>query len=116
MKKFVFPIIVALFAAFSFSACDNEVTDDDLITNIQKYKDYTGQDQDGDAVTATFNATTFTISYVEFTLNLGGSWTVVNGKLNLTGADGWSSGIIEQDGKKLIISDNAGTTYSLTKK
>ena len=117
MKKFAFPIIVALIAMVSFNACDpvEPDPDGDLVAKIQKIKDYVGVDSDGDDITATFNATTFVISYVDIALSLNGTWTVQNGSLILTGEDAWLPGIIQEDGKKLTLSDGS-VTYSLSKK
>ena len=109
-------MIVALVAAFAFSACGPISPDEALILKIQKYKTYAGADNDGDAVTATFNADAFMISYDDIDLVLSGKWTVTGGFLIMTGEDDWAPGIINNDGKDLIISDTDGMVYSVSAK
>jgi hypothetical protein len=118
MKKLVFPMLVALVAAISFTSCNKEVTDEDLIKNITKYETYVGVDNEGDAVTASFTSTGFNIVYDDpeyAELYYAGTWTVKDGQLILTGDEVWAPGIIENDGKNLTLT--SGTlTISLTKK
>jgi hypothetical protein len=117
MKKLLFPMIVALVAAFSFVSCsDDEKSDEDLTKNIIKYQTYVGTDSANDKVTATFNPASFNISYDDFALVLSGAWAVSEGQLILIGEDNWNPGIIGKDGKELTLSSGDGTTFALTKK
>ena len=119
MKKIVFPMVVALVAAFAFSACTPTDEDTKLTKNIEKYKTYVGFDNtvDKDPVTVTFNEGSFVISYDEFECTFSGSWHVENQLLIMTSmTEKWAPGTISNDGKDLVLADMDGMVYTVSKK
>ena len=97
------------------------VTDVNLAEQILNYGIYDGIDNEGDRVTAQFSQNVFNISYVDFpTIVIIGTWVVVDNKLFLSSfEDGNWNGIINQNGRELILSSSdmyVGYIITLTAK
>ncbi|MDR0831265.1 MAG: hypothetical protein LBN95_14325 [Prevotellaceae bacterium] len=129
MKKFVFPLVAALVAAFSFTSCGSVDPDPDatLKADIVKIGTYTGVDSDGDAWTATFTETTFSAACPSYSITLMSTdWNVISGELAIynvasaspegTGTIALVTGVIGKDGKELILTLDAAENYTLTLK
>ena len=125
MKKLLFAVIT-LFALTSFTSCEDEIlTDAELITKIQGYGDYDAKKGDiqlyfrvvggkyildDEKITiADFDSKydTYVAAPLDFSVVSAGTWTVSEGYLVLTDADGVNvfRGQVEKDGKQIILSN-----------
>ena len=136
MKKLLFAVIT-LFALTSFTSCEkDELSDAELISKIQGYTTYDGKDWEDDKMyfrvlsnkyILDYNAIAvgdFTAKYDEYdadpigaSVYFAGTWDVKNGILYLYDLDGNTySGVVEKDGKKIVLKKANGTDFAtLTK-
>jgi hypothetical protein len=126
MKKFVFPMLVAMVAAFTFVSCgEKELTADELVTKLLSNGIYIGTDNAADAATLTFigPAVATTIGYALVYDELGsfseGTCVVgEDGTIAFAGIDGESpngTGTYSKGGDALELTFGA-IVFNLKKK
>ena len=137
MKKLLFAVIT-LFALTSFTSCEkDELSDAEFISKIQGYATYDGKDYEGDKMYfrvlsnkyildySAIAVADFDAKYAKYQSNpadgdavfCAGTWDVRAGILYLNDLDGNTySGVVENDGKKVVLKQGNGTNFAtLTK-
>jgi hypothetical protein len=136
MKKLLFAVIT-LFALTSFTSCEkDELSDAELISKIQGYTTYDGKDWENDKMYfrvlsnkyildySAIAVADFDAKYAEYqsdpagaAVYFAGTWDVRSGILYLNDLDGNTySGVVENDGKKIVLKKANGTDFAtLTK-
>ena len=136
MKKLLFALIT-LFALTSFTSCEkDELSDTELTAKIQNYADYDGKDLDNEKLYfrvvsnkyildyKTISVSDFAAKYAEYEADpmgaevyFAGTSDVRDGILYLYDLDGNTySGVVENDGKKIVLKNSKGGNFAtLTK-
>jgi len=125
MKKIILPIFVVLMATVMFTSCSDDMTDDELKTELQNQV-FTGKNDSGN-FTLNLASSTFELDEPDTVEDDGtvwdniskGSWVVTNGDLilSITEVDGdqftaTAKVAIEKKGKRLQLPTWNGASYN----